>query len=542
MVKLRSLLEQFKWVVTTAGLILIILLGVLDYVTGPQFSFSIFYLLPISFVTWLADWLSGIIVALFSAITWLIADLTTQTAYSHPLIPYWNAMVRLLVFLAIVFLESSLKNLNQGLEDRVKLRTALLEAEINERKKVEQRLNQYAERLVILHKIDQVILAAQSLEIVARTTMQYVRNLLSCDRVSFMLFEFETKQVILFDTADDDQEAEISESHINIDSLADFDKILELLQQGDIQLHNDLLSSPLATPIVWITQIQDYRSLMLVPIIVQGEPIGSIILMAVYPNAFLPDHQEIGREVANQLGIAIKQATLIDQLRVDQENLQALSQQLLEIQEAERRSIARELHDEVGQALTGIALILEMTVPLQDDTIRKGLNQAHALVVELMERVSQLSLDLRPALLDDLGLLPTLLWFLDRYSVQTNIKITLKHTGLEGQRFNPEVETAAYRIVQEALTNVARYARVGEARLSVWYDQGILGIRVEDEGNGFNPDMVLLTGNAGGLLGMRERVSLLNGKLTIESAQGNGTRLLAEIPVNGQTFNERDQP
>jgi signal transduction histidine kinase len=542
MVKLRSLLEQFKWVVTTAGLILIILLGVLDYVTGPQFSFSIFYLLPISFVTWLADWLSGIIVALFSAITWLIADLTTQTAYSHPLIPYWNAMVRLLVFLAIVFLESSLKNLNQGLEDRVKLRTALLEAEINERKKVEQRLNQYAERLVILHKIDQVILAAQSLEIVARTTMQYVRNLLSCDRVSFMLFDFETKQVILFDTADDDQEAEISESHINIDSLADFDKILELLQQGDIQLHNDLLSSPLATPIVWITQIQDYRSLMLVPIIVQGEPIGSIILMAVYPNAFLPDHQEIGREVANQLGIAIKQATLIDQLRVDQENLQALSQQLLEIQETERRSIARELHDEVGQALTGIALILEMTVPLQDDTIRKGLNQAHALVVELMERVSQLSLDLRPALLDDLGLLPTLLWFLDRYSVQTNIKITLKHTGLEGQRFNPEVETAAYRIVQEALTNVARYARVGEARLSVWYDQGILGIRVEDEGNGFNPDMVLLTGNAGGLLGMRERVSLLNGKLTIESAQGNGTRLLAEIPVNGQTFNERDQP
>jgi signal transduction histidine kinase len=528
-------------VVAAAGLMLIVLLGLLDYVTGPQISFSIFYLLPISFVTWLTDRPIGIISAIISAITWLIADLTSNTVYSQPLIPYWNAIVRLLVFLAIVYLESALKNLNQGLENRVKVRTALLEAEINERKKVEERLHQYAERLGILHEVDQVILAAQSLETVAKTTIQYVRNLLSCDRVSFMLFDFETQQVILFDTINDGQKADVSENHIPIDSLADFNTVLELLQQDDVQINNDLFSSPLTPPVTQILQIQGYRSMVIAPILVQDELTGSIILLALNPNAFFPEHAEIGREVANQLGIAIKQTTMIDQLRIDQENLQALSQQLLEIQESERRSIARELHDEVGQALTGIALILEMTAQSQDDAIRKGLKQAHSFVVELMERVSQLSLELRPALLDDLGLIPTLLWYLDRYSAQTNIKISLKHSGMEGRRFAPEVETAAYRIVQEALTNVARYARVSEARVTIWFDQGILGIQVEDEGSGFDPDVALSTGNASGLLGMRERALLLNGKLTIESAPGKGTRLLAELPVNGQTFKERDR-
>jgi K+-sensing histidine kinase KdpD len=233
--RIGAFIERSKLVVTAAGLIAIVLLGVLDYFTGPQISFSIFYLLPISIVTWLTDRQSGIITAALGAITWLVADLTTQTSYSHPLIPYWNAAVRLFVFLIIVYLESALKSLNQSLEDRVKVRTALLEAEINESQKVEERLNQYAERLRILHKIDQGILAAQSLETVARATIQYVKDLLPCDRVSFMLFDFETQQLIIFDTSGEGKKANVSENHIPVDTLADFNMVLELLQQEDVQ-------------------------------------------------------------------------------------------------------------------------------------------------------------------------------------------------------------------------------------------------------------------------------------------------------------------
>jgi signal transduction histidine kinase len=150
-----------------------------------------------------------------------------------------------------------------------------------------------------------------------------------------------------------------------------------------------------------------------------------------------------------------------------------------------------------------------------------------------MQRVSRLSLELRPAQLDDFGLLPALLWFLDRYSHQTSIQVILKHNGLEQQRFASELETAAYRIVQEALTNVARHARVDRAMVTLWFDQDILGIQVQDEGTGFDPELPLAKGSSSGLLGMKERALLLNGKLTIESSPGTGTRVLAEIPVNG---------
>jgi signal transduction histidine kinase len=277
---------------------------------------------------------------------------------------------------------------------------------------------------------------------------------------------------------------------------------------------------------------QGFRSLVVVPILVQEELIGSLNLMAYNPNAFSTKHMEMGREIANQLGIAVQQTRMVTQLRNDQENLQSLSQRLIAIQEMERRSIARELHDEIGQALTGIGITLEMSTQLPADALQGSLRQAHALVVELMDRVSQLSLDLRPALLDDLGLLPALLWHLDRYSLQTKVDAILQHSGLDDKRFAPEVETAAYRIVQEALTNVARYAHVDQAKVTLWFDQNILGIQVEDEGSGFDPEEEQSTGNSGGLLGIKERVLLLGGKLTIESAVGLGTRLLAEVPIH----------
>ncbi len=536
--RFQSWPQPSKLAITIAGLILIILLGVIDYVTGSQISFSIFYLVPISLVTWFTNRQGGIVSATIGAITWLIADLTAKIAYSHSLIPYLNAIVRFLVFLAIVYLELAVKNLNQVLEDTVKDRTALLVAEVEERKNVEERLRQYAKRLEILHEIDQAILAAESLEAVAQSTIHHVQNMLSCDRVSLMLLDFNTHQVVLFELSKEDKNQKPLEKHIPMNKFPEFNAIFELLRQDNIQLNHTEFSSPLKSSMIQILQAQDYLSLMIVPILIQNELIGSLNLLAYHSDAFSSEHQEIGREIANQLGIAINQARMVDQLRTDQENLQALSQRLLEVQETERRNIARELHDEIGQALTGIGLTLEMTSKLRTEALTNSLKQAHTLVVELMERVSQLSLELRPALLDDLGLLPSLLWYLDRYSSQTNVKTIFKHSGLENRRFAPEIETAAYRIVQEALTNVARHAQVSETWVTLWYDQDTLGIQVEDEGQGFDPDVVLATASSSGLLGMQERALLLNGKLTIEFAQGMGTRLLAELPVSGASLQE----
>ncbi len=212
--------------------------------------------------------------------------------------------------------------------------------------------------------------------------------------------------------------------------------------------------------------------------------------------------------------------------------LQALSRRLVEVQEQERRYLARELHDEIGQLLTSLKFAVEASASAPPETARARLDEARALIEEALTRARALSFDLRPALLDHLGLLPALGGLFERYSASTGVRVNFQSAGLE-RRFAPEVETAAYRIVQEALTNVARHARVGEATVRVWLDHDTLKAQVEDQGVGFDPEAVLAADRSNGLPGIDERVRLLGGRLVIDSAPGAGAHLLAELPADG---------
>jgi signal transduction histidine kinase len=158
-------------------------------------------------------------------------------------------------------------------------------------------------------------------------------------------------------------------------------------------------------------------------------------------------------------------------------------------------------------------------------------------VNDLILRVSELSLDLRPAMLDNLGLLPSLLWHFERYTAQTRVQVDFKHTGLEGQRWQPAVETAVFRVVQEALTNVARHAQVNQVTVRIWLGHDLLNLQIEDQGAGFDPQAAQAA--TSGLAGMRERVTVLGGQLTIESAPGSGTCIMAEVPLGNQEDRER---
>lgn len=215
-------------------------------------------------------------------------------------------------------------------------------------------------------------------------------------------------------------------------------------------------------------------------------------------------------------------------LREYAERMKVLSRRLIDVQEAERRIIALELHDQIGQILTGLKLKLEMTARLPADKMRDSIDEAQTLVNELLTRTRELSLDLRPATLDHLGLHSALLRHLRHYSSQTNVRVDFRHEDLEGKRFSPELETAAFRIVQEALTNIARHSEASEAIVRIWVNQNGLTVEVEDKGKGFDAEAALAAGQSSGLPGMRERASLLGGNFTIESIIGGGTRLTAE--------------
>ncbi len=219
----------------------------------------------------------------------------------------------------------------------------------------------------------------------------------------------------------------------------------------------------------------------------------------------------------------------VDEVEIRNLELQALSRRLVEVQEQERGKIARELHDEVGQILTGLKLTLSAARRLPDAARDAQLDQAQELVNELIGYVRDISLDLRPAMLDDFGLLPALLWHFDRYTSQTGVRVIFHQSEIE-LKFDQAVETAAYRIVQEALTNVAKYAQVEEACVTVDNRGDALYIQIQDDGIGFEPERSTRAGASYGLTGMRERVHLLMGEFSVDSVPGEGAIIRARIP------------
>ena len=221
---------------------------------------------------------------------------------------------------------------------------------------------------------------------------------------------------------------------------------------------------------------------------------------------------------------------LLQDVSANHEMLRSLSRRLVEVQEEERRHLARELHDEIGQVLTGLKLSLEAGALSVSPVAVNGVGQARELIDGLIERVREMSLDLRPAMLDDHGLVPTLLWYFDRYTSQTRVHVSFEHGGLE-ERFPPDVETAAYRIVQEALTNVARHARVKHASVGMHRNRDALEVSVVDNGVGFDTNVMVALEQSVGLSGMWERAGLLGGELTIQAASGQGTRLVCRLPL-----------
>ncbi len=223
----------------------------------------------------------------------------------------------------------------------------------------------------------------------------------------------------------------------------------------------------------------------------------------------------------------------ITRSKIAEERLRSLSRRLIEIQEEERSAIARELHDQIGQSLYVVSLLLERVAnPTEKNASSSLISEAKVQVDDLFSRVRNLSLDLRPSMLDNLGLLDALVWYLKRYRESTKVRVNFKHYGLN-QPIDTQVATAVYRLVQESLTNVARHAGVNQATVSIWADQQKVNLRIEDKGVGFNPSH-LSASKSNGINGMYERVFAVGGNLVIDSASGTGTRILAEIPLSNE--------
>ncbi|MBI3886676.1 MAG: response regulator [Opitutae bacterium] len=210
--------------------------------------------------------------------------------------------------------------------------------------------------------------------------------------------------------------------------------------------------------------------------------------------------------------------------------LQALSMRLLRVQEDERRAIARELHDQIGQMLTGLKFQLEAAAQLAPAPVKEKLAESLALATDLLANVRALTQQFRPRILDDLGLAPALEWHVNRFQHQSSLQVSLEVT-LPAQRLPAELETVVFRTVQEALTNAARHSGAAAAAVAVTHAAGKLIVEITDRGRGFEVEARLASRESIGLIGLRERAALVGGTVEIFSKSGHGSRILAEFPL-----------
>lgn len=213
---------------------------------------------------------------------------------------------------------------------------------------------------------------------------------------------------------------------------------------------------------------------------------------------------------------------------------QELLARVISVQEEERRRIARGLHDETGQAIASLALSLDfLRTTAGDVRLQERLERLHAVARATLEEIHKVIFDLRPRVLDDLGLAPAVAGYLDSHLRALGIEATLEAHGLEA-RLPAEIETAVFRIIQEGITNVVKHAGARRVRVCIDFSGSLLVMFIEDDGAGFDPQAVLTTSDVRhglGLLGIRERVAYLHGTLNIHSRPGEGTRLYVEMPM-----------
>jgi signal transduction histidine kinase len=263
------------------------------------------------------------------------------------------------------------------------------------------------------------------------------------------------------------------------------------------------------------------HSFLGVPVMTRGVAFGNLYLAEKQPvGSFTEEDEEIVRLLAAQAAVAIENAGSVqrDALR-----------RAVRAQEAERRRLARELHDETGQALTSILLGLSAVERAESaEAARAAAGELRELVVETLQAVRRLAVELRPSALDDFGLEPALrrLGQTVREGGELNVQVEAR---LGEGRLPADVETALYRIVQEALTNVVKHADAAHVSIVLTRKQGSVMVMIEDDGRGFDPATISRDGL--GLLGMRERVQLLDGELEIETSPGSGTTLVLELPL-----------
>jgi PAS domain S-box-containing protein len=363
---------------------------------------------------------------------------------------------------------------------------------------------------------------------VMNTLLEYVCRLVPSDRAYVVISRDETNMAI--------QSMRGYESETN--PLHEVDETFDVLDKPYLQQvitsQKSLLIPDTQQYPGWKTLItrENIRSWLGIPFMVGNETLGVLALASTRPDFYTEEHIWLSEVIIAQASVAIQNAWLFDQVRAGHERLQSLSRRLVEIQESERRYIARELHDEASQSLTALMFglrLLEQEVHKPEQLLSR-LAELKKLTDSVLEGLHRLAMGLRPASLDYLGLEEAIEQLVKDVRERYNLSVHFKAIGERGEERMPNhVETTVYRIIQEALTNIVRHAGAKNIDVILESQSDKTIIIIEDDGVGFDITNKPTSGHLG-LLGMQERAQMISGALQVESSPGCGTTIVLEVP------------
>ena len=319
-------------------------------------------------------------------------------------------------------------------------------------------------------------------------------------------------------------------------------------QTGKSVLVEDISTDPRAA---WLTLIstEGLKAFISVPLRAKDTVLGVLNVASHSPHHFTQDDMHLLHTIGDQVGVAIEQAELYDRLRKERENYRRLARHMLIAQEEERGRVARELHDETSQSLTGLSLNMQALLSIAnasdfgDATFKAKLEQAHNITLQLNSEINKIMKSLRPTALDSLGLGPAIHQFAENRLQPLGINVSVKQEGME-ERLPSEVEFGLYRIAQGSIANIALHSQARNAVVSLGCNSYELTMQIEDDGKGFDasrPIEVDESGRGRGLFGMKERASLLGGACDIQSQPGKGTRIMVKVPLYWSKADAKDR-
>lgn len=430
------------------------------------------------------------------------------------------------------------------LEQRVIERTAALRdvnvaliKQVADREAAEIRLHHYTKRLETLRKLDQSILATEVPEEIARTALNFIKQMIPMDCGLIISFNQNlTGGTILAVSFDGTREAPTLPKEFEQHGVQSLLRHPDVLDQGKPIIINDIQQ---ASPIQYapgVLMLGCMRSYLDAPLRAESKLVGMLRLMSRVPGTFTPDHSVVAMEIANSLALSIRSTQLLQSVKDQSRLLRALAARLTEVEESERKRLSQVLHDQVGQNLAVLSLNLNLIKNLNpiNEPIRARLDNSLDIVDETIDRTRNLIADLRPPVLDDYGLPAALGWYAKQFTTRTTIPVA---TDIDDDfpRLPALSEINLFRIVQESLANVAKHAQATEARLGLHSETDVIRLTVSDNGRGFELASVgpraksdrRTTGY--GIISMSERAEAIGGSLKIESIVGQGTIVNIEL-------------